>query len=279
MPQIGQTFNPYRKFTGLFVPEPLARCSWISPGTKLVYGRLARYAGQNGICNPSVPKLAAEVGLKKRQVQTHLANLEKADLIRRISRSSGNRQTSNGYQFIWHVLFEGVQDPAPGGMQDAARAGVQDPAYKESHLEESHNEEKLLDLDCLPRIAKTSDSRQDSICAQYAQVKQALADYMMMPNDGERVEPTERLVVEVMDAAGGASDNEVIGCLRYLRNERGLRPGTKHGPRGVRWFVTTVAEYFHQRRSREMVYAHDPGKRTELSKEVFDEMTNAIETE
>ena len=38
----GETFNPYRMFNGLFIPEALVR-SGISAGAKLAWGRLARY--------------------------------------------------------------------------------------------------------------------------------------------------------------------------------------------------------------------------------------------
>jgi hypothetical protein len=179
-PQIGQIFNPFKRFTGLFIPEALARCTWISPGAKLVYGRLARYAGQDGRCNPAVTTLATEVGLKKRQTQTHLKSLERGKLIGRIPRRSKARQLSNGYVFLWHPLFEArVSKTAPTGVQDLAPAPVQDPARKESQTEEGHIEEKVLDLDCLPPIAKTSDSRQESLCRKHPRLREALSDYMM----------------------------------------------------------------------------------------------------
>jgi hypothetical protein len=52
--QIGQPFNPFRLFTGIFIPEGLVRAKCISPGAKLTYGRLARYAGQKGQCYAAV---------------------------------------------------------------------------------------------------------------------------------------------------------------------------------------------------------------------------------
>jgi hypothetical protein len=105
---------------------------------------------------------------------------------------------------------------------------------------------------------------------------------MTTPEDGERVSPPDRLVVDVMDAAAGATEVEVIECLDYLRNERGLRPGTKHGPRGFAWFKSVVADHFQQKRNREEVYAppevdwerrNGPG----LTQQEFDSMTDAIE--
>ena len=48
--RVGQPFNPFRLFTGIFIPEALVRSELVSPGAKMAYGRLARYAGQDGRC-------------------------------------------------------------------------------------------------------------------------------------------------------------------------------------------------------------------------------------
>jgi hypothetical protein len=50
-----------------------------------------------------------------------------------------------------------------------------------------------------------------------------------------------------MDAAGGASEDEVVACLR---EERGLRAETKNGPR-FSWLKTVVTDYFSQKRDRQ----------------------------
>src|ERR1035438_1985453 len=48
-PLVGQPFNPYKRFAGAFVPEPVCMYRGISPGAKLIYGRLCRYVGKNGV--------------------------------------------------------------------------------------------------------------------------------------------------------------------------------------------------------------------------------------
>jgi hypothetical protein len=281
--QVGQPFNPFRLFTGIFIPEGLVRTNGISPGAKLTYGRLVRYAGQNGECFPAVPTLAAEIGVSVRQTQYYLAELERVKLIRRVTRLSDSGQTSNAYQFLWHSLLGApVKEIAPGGVQDIAPEGVQDLAPKESQIEESHSEESHnYDLDNPPTNRKNRDSRLDTVsragCRQYLRLREALADYMMLAADDERIYPTERVVVDVMDAAGGASEEAVLGCLRYLRQERGLRPGTKSGPRQFSWFKTVVADYFAQKRNREFVMGHVGGHPPTLSREEFDLMTGALE--
>ena len=256
--QIGQPFNPLRLFHGVFIPEGLVRAKGISPGAKLAYGRLARYAGQNGNCYPSVDSLAAEIDVGERQAQKCLANLERAKLIRRVRRFSGSGQTSNSFEFLWHGVFaDGVNHRWVEGVNDNSPRAVNESSPKESQSEESHSEESHAgDLDYPPTNRKRRDSRLElssrAGCKQYPRLQEALTDYMAAPGD-ERIYPSLRLVVDIMDAAGGRSEDEVIACLRYLHEERGLCPGTKRGPRHFSWFKTVAADYFAQKRDREFV--------------------------
>jgi hypothetical protein len=86
--EVGQPFNPFGLFNGIFIPEALVRARGISLGAKITYGRLARYAGEDGNCYPSVPTLAFEIGTCERQTQRYLAELEKKQFIRRLPRVS-----------------------------------------------------------------------------------------------------------------------------------------------------------------------------------------------
>jgi len=110
-----------------------------------------------------------------------------------------------------------------------------------------------------------------------------LARYMMSGPDDEVVYPSKRQVVDIMDAAGGATEDEVLRCLAYLRNERGLGPGTRNGPRMFSWFSTVVGDYFSRKRTREDVAnpvgfgAWSERNETRLSNAQFDSMTDAIE--
>ena len=91
--------------------------------------------------------------------------------------------------------------------------------------------------------------------------------------------PSARLVVDIMNAAGGASEDEVIACLRYLREERGLRPGAKNGPRHYSWFKPVVEDYFAQKRDRDLVTGNGPVAAVAgaLPREVFRSMTEVLE--
>ena len=83
---------------------------------KLVWGRLARFAGQDGRCFPAVETIAAEVGIGKRQAQKYMAELERVKLIRRIARFKDGGQESNAFEFLWHRIFEqGMNDDSGEG--------------------------------------------------------------------------------------------------------------------------------------------------------------------
>jgi DNA-binding transcriptional regulator YhcF (GntR family) len=47
----------------------------LSCGAKLVFGRLSRYASENGECYPSIPRLAAEIGIGPTQARTYVHEL------------------------------------------------------------------------------------------------------------------------------------------------------------------------------------------------------------
>jgi hypothetical protein len=61
--KVGQRFKPYRMFTGIFIPDAIARCRQLSPGAKLASGRLVRYEGERREAFPSLGTLADEMGV------------------------------------------------------------------------------------------------------------------------------------------------------------------------------------------------------------------------
>jgi len=99
----GQRFNPYRMFTGAFIPNWLLRRDELSLGAKVVYARLAQFAGDDGRAYPTVERLSAEVGTSARQVQRYLAELVANKLIER----HGNYAEGKGddFYFLAHEWF------------------------------------------------------------------------------------------------------------------------------------------------------------------------------
>lgn len=97
--EIGKPFNPYKMFVGSFIPQWLECRPEISAGAKLIYARMYRYSGKNGVCNPRQEVLAKSVGVSDRQIRTYLKELEDNNLI--ASKRSGLGR-SNVYVFLAH---------------------------------------------------------------------------------------------------------------------------------------------------------------------------------
>ena len=104
----GKPFLPYRLFISALVPRSLCSRDDLSPGSKLLYGRLALYSGANGRCNPKLETLAADMGVPRTTVKRWLAELVENDLIIRVR---GGQGQSASCVFLWHEsLSESLLD-------------------------------------------------------------------------------------------------------------------------------------------------------------------------
>src|ERR1035437_1276467 len=99
--QVGQKFNPYKRFVGIVIPEQVCKYGGLSLGAKLVYGRLCRYAGENGDAYPSVPTLGKELGISGKQARRYLRELEAHKFIE----SDPKPGDRSHYFFLWHQAF------------------------------------------------------------------------------------------------------------------------------------------------------------------------------
>jgi hypothetical protein len=106
--KVGQIYNPYRMFVGMFIPNDLAKNRKLSFGAKMIFGRLCQYAGEKGECFPAMDTLANEVGIQKNQCIKYVKELERMNLIR-IERPTGKDKLfhkTNRYYFLWNELFD-----------------------------------------------------------------------------------------------------------------------------------------------------------------------------
>jgi hypothetical protein len=176
--RIGQPFNPYKLFTGIFVPEALVRYRGLSCGSKIAYGRLARYAGENGGCWPSIPTLAAEIGIGTTQARKYVHELERKRFIA-IEQRPG---TSAVYTFLWHEAFAGEigekRKTPPlrktGGVPARKTGGaplrrivplpLRRTGDEESHHQESQNEESHVKESQTSHSEEKTKSNNPSIC-------------------------------------------------------------------------------------------------------------------
>ncbi len=106
--QPGPVFiNPWKKWKGSFIPEWLERRPELSPGVKMAYGRLMRYAGKNGYCYPKVETLAMALGVSDRQAKRYVKELGDARLVSVKRRGHGQ---PNEYRFLAHPWMGEVQE-------------------------------------------------------------------------------------------------------------------------------------------------------------------------
>ncbi len=103
--QSGESYNPKGLFTGVFIPESMARLphSVLSAGAKLLFGRLCWHVSDKGECFPSRVTLAEEIGVSEFSARDYLKELEDQSFIRRVR----NGPHTNDYEFTWNDVLEG----------------------------------------------------------------------------------------------------------------------------------------------------------------------------
>lgn len=129
-PMKKQYINPYKQFTGVFIPDWLLESDVCSIHAKVTYALLCRYAGEDGSCYPKQTTLAKRLGVSRRTVINYLKELKDKGLIDVVHTQGVNR-----YYFMFHSAISftsNVQDVALSNVQDVAHS------YKESQSKESH---------------------------------------------------------------------------------------------------------------------------------------------
>lgn len=139
MPATNQPFNPYKLFVGSFIPNALLRFTGLSSTAKLVWARLAQYAGEHGIAFPKITSLAEEVGLSDCQAQRILKELEKKRFIKRIKPRGLQRlqHLPDSYIFLFHSCF--TSDLCASGPSTNATSGPSIDAASQPSIDAASN--------------------------------------------------------------------------------------------------------------------------------------------
>jgi hypothetical protein len=272
--RMGEVFNPFGLFYGVWVPQALLSYKLIGPGSKLLYARLARYAGKNGKCYPSQLALAKQLGFGERHIRNLLRELEDAKLIRRVRR--GLKRT-NRYEFLRHPILESClrspdrnvcsgQERMGGSGQERNHSSFKESHVKESQHKESHEALKysrsvpserhttnppsklkcqLEEISSSEERKATPSNKKDSEPA--TPVQNALADAF-----GDLLGPPDGMISEKILAAGRGASAESV-CSVILRYARKFRDGKKPAPRSYGFFVVYVGKYFE---------GHPPGEKS-----------------
>ena len=217
-------------FNGIFIPEAICRYRGLSLGAKMVYGRFYRYAGRDGTVYPSIPTLAAELGIGKTQARTYVQELERERFIAvdRENRHFYSNGTggSNKYIFLWHVAFEGEEGKSrktppvrkTGGvpLRKTGPLPLRKTGGKENHHQESQKEESQL-----------KGSRISAPPALVVSEETETKNSLSVDDDGKHTEvplygsPLEELRAAFRAANGGAEMRFQDEC--WLKEEMELR--------------------------------------------------------
>src|SRR5260370_35220823 len=73
------------------VPNHVLVSDKVSPGAKLAYAMLLKYAWQDDFCYPGQERLAKEMGVTDRSVRTYLQELEAQKVITNTKQGEGTR--------------------------------------------------------------------------------------------------------------------------------------------------------------------------------------------
>ena len=120
--KIGEPFNPYRVFLGSFLPNALLRYDGLSSTDKLVWARLAQYAGERGYCYPSYDQLAQELGISSRSAIRSVDHLIKERFIAKIEENRGGAGRVNLYRFLFHECLDQGGRRAPDEQKTVTKS-------------------------------------------------------------------------------------------------------------------------------------------------------------
>lgn len=138
----GDPYNPFRMFYGIFIPEWLCQARCISHGAKMVFGRLARYAGEFGVAEPAQAVLALECGMSDDSCYRYIKELADHELLAVQRRGLGR---PNRYTFLWHDMIGAVradadQRPVDGPAHDSGEPRI--PPFTETESSEESSGKK-----------------------------------------------------------------------------------------------------------------------------------------
>ena len=132
--EIGQRFNPYKRFVGSFIPNALMEFRKLSPQSKLLWGRLAQYMGEGGECFPSNKELAIEIGTTEDCVEQIMGELRRGEFIETQYNQKGiaRKDRRRFVYFLIHpcLIDELTPDPGSGVSEEHLTKNTDHPTKK-----------------------------------------------------------------------------------------------------------------------------------------------------
>jgi len=238
---------------GAMIPLPVAAAHNLSPGAKLTYGVLCRFAGRDGDCRPSARTIAERLGVSERQAKSYVSELVRAGYI---ERERGDRRGPNNYYFLWRPEFAAFELE---GKDSSPRDG-KDSSPEENHIRENY------DLDYLPTHRKQRDAEADPMATDWQRLS-ALVERLL----GRK--PTKASLGRIVSASPTKTEAEAVEAIEAAERS-GYDASHKHGPRSASWFVSVVQNYWADRLRRALP---PPAATPILEPGAFDRMTGAFD--
>jgi len=139
--------NPYKMFQGAFIPNAIMTQKSLSQSAKLMWARLAQFAGKDGRCFPKIEKLGEEIGISRAQAKRVIKELVEQGfiIVRHATGKEKLMHKSNEYFFLDHPCFGNNYDPSGGVINDPSGGCINDPSLEgakmtpeENHIRESY---------------------------------------------------------------------------------------------------------------------------------------------
>ena len=208
------TFNPYRVFNGINIPEGIYNSSKLTPVTKIVYGRLLRYAGKNGVAYPKQETIATELNVSINTIKRAIKQLVDNDLIV-IERGNRLNHEANRYYFIFNNGFFGStkNDTSVSTNLDTKLSTKNDTSI---HIEESQKEESHIEEN------KKNIKEKSSIYGEYKNVRLTDNEYKKLVerfNENETINWIDRLD-EYVEMTGKKYKRHYATILNWSKREK-----------------------------------------------------------
>ena len=220
------------------LPLNLSRNPHLSFGAKILYCRLALYAGKDGQCNPSQATLAAELGIEStRQIRRYLDELLQFRLIQ------WNRTRASSSYTVYDCKSLRPDNNVLSDRTDMSSLDRTETSNKKRSL----NRGSSVDVRDLDGPFSGNRKRADEISkpkpVQSPEVSKMLALYRTGGRPPQKSDyPSDVTTAEIVHAAKFKDEKWIVDELLHLHNVRHLYWGTENGPRSFLWFKTVLEE-------------------------------------
>ncbi|HXJ39082.1 MAG TPA: helix-turn-helix domain-containing protein [Bryobacteraceae bacterium] len=292
--KVGERFNPFQMFTGLFIPIWLAGSPRLSPGAKLCYGRLTQLSGDKGECWPGQQSLAKLFKVNERQIRRYLTELEEEGFIA-IQQRGLNR--SNVYVFLWHEEIEA--QPIPAQVEETEGSDVK--VRSKRIPERTYRSDPDISARSKPAVnvrSKAEGNARSPIGRQESSTRIIESSSSALPVDRSEGDEDLSQVAEEISRHAVATDSEVAAVAMVARAvspdatasqialavKMSVPKSEKYSISHVRYFLTAVPRTMSSAKFRNALAEHKAAEEKnrlweEKQKQEYEDLLNRLRVE